>query len=694
MKPRTTATQKIVPERLQGTDGVRREVKLAKDPECLNLTPLQTFLEKGWISDEFMELYTYCYVKNQLKKKSASAKKAIFIIGWDPRDPSEIFTEAVVRGVRKAGCEAKVLGVVPTPLVPLFMLHEGAQGGIMVTASHNPKDQNGIKLFLPFHGMKPLPADDIDLTQCLLKQNYDAIKKLPLKGGRVDARQEALELFQHFSLRPENSWIHSKNTLKDLTLVVDPAYGALTKIAAQIFRKAGVGKVLEVNAGKNGAVNLRSGVADLEGHPRITAEMILKPAGLFHSHQAIVKLFELGRANQKSAKSGEIRIAGAIFDADGDRFFRLEYDPFQDLLWVLSGDETAILQARHLVSCFPKKYDGSLYINTVESDLNASTCAKTMGLTPLLTAVGDKWILLKVRLALIEQKLLQTALTPEKRKAIKKQIIPLKKQGVSRVATLQNLEKSIPTSSTAQAGSPQVLAVGSEETGHNITAALATLPNQKEICVYSGNGLKSALNTFSASENLAKKLSPQKYLQSISRPFSPGFKSTLYAYYVRQERFYKDAQVWRKIKRLIFQAAKQNGYTVKTRNFPDDPDMLYISLTEGKAGLFVRNSGTENKISVNLRGRKSDASKLKKIGAEVLKLLLFQLKDPDHLFYKMELSALNQIASQATTDKALEVKNQYKTRLINEMRKQHLIQLSPKGNRLTALGKWYLNAQM
>jgi len=60
----------------------------------------------------------------------------------------------------------------------------------------------------------------------------------------------------------------------------------------------------------------------------------------------------------------------------------------------------------------------------------------------------------------------------------------------------------------------------------------------------------------------------------------------------------------------------------------------------------------------------------------------------------MELSALNQIASQATTDKALEVKNQYKTRLINEMRKQHLIQLSPKGNRLTALGKWYLNAQM
>ena len=165
-----------------------------------------------------------------------------------------------------------------------------------------------------------------------------------------------MALFQHFSLLPKNSWIDSPDTLKDLILVVDPAFGALTGIAAQIFQEAGVGKVLEVNAGKNGEVNLRSGVADLEGCPRITADMILKPTGLFHSHKAIVKLFQLGRANKKFAESGKKRIAGAIFDADGDRFFRLEYDPFQDTLWVLSGDETAILQARHLLSRFPENY--------------------------------------------------------------------------------------------------------------------------------------------------------------------------------------------------------------------------------------------------------------------------------------------------------------------------------------------------
>ena len=685
MKPKTIPMQTVVPDRLQGTDGIRREIKSAKDSECRGTTPLQIFLEKGWITEEFMELYVYCYVKNQ--KKSAAPKKRTIVIGWDPRDPSGNFTEAVVRGVRKAGGEAMVLGVVPTPLVPLFMLHNGAAGGIMVTASHNPKDQNGIKLFLPFHGMKPLPSDDCDLTRNLLKQNFDAIKKFSLKGGRTNCRQKALALFQHFSLLPKNSWIDSPDTLKDLILVVDPAFGALTGIAAQIFQEAGVGKVLEVNAGKNGEVNLRSGVADLEGCPRITADMILKPTGLFHSHKAIVKLFQLGRANKKFAESGKKRIAGAIFDADGDRFFRLEYDPFQDTLWVLSGDETAILQARHLVSRFPGKY--SLYINTVESDLNASASAKSMGLTPLLTAVGDKWILLKIRLVLLQQKLSTPTLTTHKK--LKNKIASLQKKGVTRVADLLNLEASIPETQTTTKNDFQVLAVGSEETGHNITTAFLTLPNQKEMSIYSGNGLKSALNTFAATEHLATTLSPKRYIQSVRQPFLPGFKSTLYTYYIRQELFCRDSQVWRKVKRLLFQSAKQSGYSAKTRNFPDDPDMLYISLSGRKAGIFVRNSGTENKISVNLRGRKSDARKLKKIGLEILKLLFFLLKNRDSLFYKMELYVLSQIASRPVIDEELKVKNPYKSRLINEMRKQNLIQLSLEGNRLTPLGKWYIN---
>jgi phosphomannomutase len=680
MKPKRNLMQKII-NRLQGTDGVRREIKPAKDHECRGQTPQQVFLEKGWITEEFMELYAYCYVKNQSGQKSTPSKKRTIVIGWDPRDPSGIFTEAVVRGVRKADANALVLGIVPTPLVPLFMLHGEADGGIMVTASHNPEDQNGIKLFLPFHGMKPLPSDDAELTRYLLKQNFNTIKKISTLGAKTDCRKKALELFRQFSLLPENSWIKSPDTLKNLILVVDPACGALAGIAAPIFREAGVSKVYEVN--KNGAVNLRSGVADLEGCPRITADMILKSR--FHRHKAIVKLFEIGRANQKAAMSGEKRIAAAVFDADGDRFFRLEYDPFQDALWVLSGDETAILQARYLMTHFPDRYKGSLYINTVESDLNASTAAEAMGLNPLLTAVGDKWILLKIHLALLEQRL--TKLAKTKKTQFKSKIKPLQKNGVASVNVLLNLDTALPENSAKN--NSEVLAVGSEETGHNITTGYFTLADKK-IQVFSGNGLKSALNTFAATEQLATTLSPKRYILSIRQPFTPGFKSTLYIYYIRQDLFYRDSQVWRKVKRLLMQSAKQNGYTAQTQNFPDDPDMLYISLAEGKAGIFVRNSGTENKISVNLRGRKSTANKLKKIGLEIQKLLFSLLKDRNNSLYKMELYALSQIAGHSVTDEKLEIKKPYRLRLINEMKKQNLIQSSSEGNKLTPLGKWYI----
>jgi phosphoglucosamine mutase len=226
MKRKNLLKQKPIRNRLQGTDGVRREIRFSKDSECIGHTPLKIFLEKGWITEEFMELYAYCYVKNQQRSKLVSSKNIEIVIGWDPRDPSGNFTEAVVRGVRKAGGKALVLGVVATPLVPLFMLYEGADGGIMVTASHNPEDQNGIKIFLPYHGVKPLPADDAHLTQSLLKQKFNLIKNTSLKGGKTDCRKKALELFQHFSLLPENSWLKSSSALNALTLIVDPAYGS------------------------------------------------------------------------------------------------------------------------------------------------------------------------------------------------------------------------------------------------------------------------------------------------------------------------------------------------------------------------------------------------------------------------------------------------------------------------------------
>ncbi len=132
--------------RVQGTDGIRCEVKASYSSEVAGFTPQDAFLKLGFITDEFMELYAYAYIKQLINEGKAQAGDDI-VVGWDPRDPRGNFTSAVVKGICKARLNALVLGVVPTPLVPMYMLYKNAHGGFMVTASHNPKDQNGIKIF-------------------------------------------------------------------------------------------------------------------------------------------------------------------------------------------------------------------------------------------------------------------------------------------------------------------------------------------------------------------------------------------------------------------------------------------------------------------------------------------------------------------------------------------------------------------
>lgn len=695
------------PLRLQGTDGIRREVRPAASKELKDLTPQQVFLARGFITEEFMELYAFAYVGHLMKSGKMRPQEPI-VAGWDPRDVQGKFTGALVRGIRKAGATALTLGIVPTPLVPTYMLYKNAKAGFMVTASHNPKDQNGIKTFSAFRGMKLLPDNDIDLTRAIGSLDYAAIKNAPLKGIQKDCRKEALELFSKFTLLPENSWSDpdamSSKAYKKIVLVVDPAKGSLSGMAADAFRSSGFGRVIEVNAELDGNVNLFSGVGDLEGHSIITSQMIDKRSGHFRKHKAVLKLFSLGRKLQSKILAGEKRVAGAIFDADGDRFYRLEYDPFKDALLVLSGDETAFLQAMYLMKRDPKRYKNSLYVNTVESDLNTAVAAKQLGLKPKLAAVGDKWIVLQTAFMIAEARLkaLKKGSGRELSGPLKRQWEAIRKNGTLNVDAFQSiesliddLEKKYPSAQAIDITRQLSFAVGSEETGHNITPGWLNLENGSRMPVFFGNGLKSALNTFAATEFLFKNKSVRAYFSAIHKPYKPGFKETLYVYYIKKELFHKDSATWKKVKRSLLSDIKTIGFKGRIVNFPEDPDMLYISLTptDGKdptAGVFVRNSGTENKISVNLRGDKKAARVLKQIGENALRLLLGSIKDTQDHYYKLELDVLSQIAASTLPEGRLILDKHSRTRLLAEMGKQKLIELTAKGYRLTPRGKWYI----
>jgi hypothetical protein len=126
--------------------------------------------------------------------------------------------------------------------------------------------------------------------------------------------------------------------------------------------------------------------------------------------------------------------------------------------------------------------------------------------------------------------------------------------------------------------------------------------------------------------------------------------------------------------------------------FSEELDMLYVSLAlknGSRAAVFVRNSGTENKTSINLRGAKQDGPKLKKIGLLCTRVLLLSMKDSSNPFHKIESAVLNQVESGPIPEARLKLDKEFRSRVLTEMIKQGLISLTAKGYTLTSIGKWY-----
>ncbi len=562
--------------RLQGTDGVRRDVRLSSDPSVKGMPPLRAFIEKDVITEEFMELYTFCHVKDSIERGEMKTGDEI-VVGWDPRDTEGMFTSAAVNGIRKAGGKTVVAGIAPTPAIPIYTLYRGAMGGFMITASHNPKGQNGIKIF-KYNGLKFFPEDDIRLTKKIYETDYNSIRGLNTEGKIEYAHDDAVMVFAEFSCDYRNSWVRKSGIFSKIILIVDTANGSFSGIAADVFKRLGFREVIEANNSLNGNVNLNCGVVNLEGVSYITSDMI-KTGERFEKNKAVNKVFEIGREQKAEIEKRDVRVSGAVFDADGDRFYRIDYNPFDDRVIVLSGDETAFLQAMYLMETDHDKYKNSLYVNTVESDLNAAIAAERLGFKTVITGVGDKWL----------------------------------------------LKEAIQSDN---------FAVGSEESGHNITKGYLKTRDGREISIFAGNGLKSAINTFAASESILCSLDGRTYFQKLHHPFEHGFKKTFYIYNTDKYKLTKGTDLWKNLEKFIKNIiAEQFGKDVKLclKERDEEPDMLYMaiynspyspSLLKRREGelrgcIFVRNSGTEDKTGINVRGSLHDKDKLMYAGERV-----------------------------------------------------------------------------
>jgi phosphoglucosamine mutase len=264
------------------------------------------------------------------------------LIVRDTRESGEMLEAAIAAGVTAAGGDVLLGGVLPTPAAPLLVRRHGLQLAAVISASHNPYEDNGIKFF---------SADGFklsDQTEAAIEQQMLAEPRRPDRIGRVRELHGALEDY----LRE----LHTRFGELDLSgtrVLLDCAHGATFRVAPEIFRR--LGAEVDVLADSPDGRNINAGVGST--HIERLAESMI---------------------------AGEHAI-GFAFDGDGDRM--LAVDRRGD---VVDGDELIALAAVHYKRV--GRLDGGGVAVTVMTNYGFHTAMTEAGIDVATTAVGDRYV--------------------------------------------------------------------------------------------------------------------------------------------------------------------------------------------------------------------------------------------------------------------------------------------------------------
>ena len=696
-------------ERIQGTDGIRGPTCLSENSS--SQSPIEAFLDEGVLTEEFFELYTYSFCR-ELLDTGFAVNNDIAVIGWDPRDSSGRFNKAAVNGIRKAGMTAAVVDILPTPAISMYQLKIGAACGIVLTASHNREDQNGIKIFLGHSNLKLFPEDDKRLTHRCLSLNYEEIRSIPLAGGINKEHRQAKELFVDFISDPFNNWLR-KRLFNQVTVIVDAANGAFSYIVKDLLDYEGC-RFEFLNCEPSRGINSCSGVADLEGISVINADEILE--GAFGEYEALGRILSIGRKQNISNQNRPGMVFGFVFDGDGDRCFLLYYDAHKDHVKVLGGDVQAFLQAK-ILKHKSKWNKPPLYLNTVESDIESELAARREGFETKQCAVGDKWILWesflsqwncrkqyyleKVDDAEFKGLIIQTDRKLEQMKnsrsfdaisatnsvfCIEKWLIGKKRDELINLANSHACEVS-----------NNFFAIGSEESGHLITLGKIRFGDMF-MPVFIGNGIKCALNSIAAVLQLTPNIKQDQYSEKLTNPYPSGYQKNLQVYYVDKSLLCEGSLMRKKLQGLLLENLNWPRMEIKIAQNQQEPQMLMIRVFQQKlpvAIVYVRNSGTEDKLALYLRGSTKFTKNLDSLAKKVYSYLMIHFKNKNSLMAIAENSILNSLKDESRHTIILEGPEFEKVpvdRLLHEMSsRQKLIEKYKGMWRVTDLGRTLVN---
>ncbi|HEY6567168.1 MAG TPA: phosphoglucosamine mutase [Actinomycetota bacterium] len=201
-----------------------------------------------------------------------------FVVGRDPRASGEWLEDALVEGIRTAGGDAIIAGIEPTPTIAFMTVDLGASSGVVISASHNPPEYNGIKFF-DARGMKL--ADDIeDEIEAALDDSWTPAERT---GQTLTIGDERERYLAHVVDAAEAR-------LDGMTVVVDCANGAASNLAPELFRRLGA-TVHPIHAEPDGK-NINDACGAL--YPEVVAAEVVRrgaDAGVSHDGDADRALF-------------------------------------------------------------------------------------------------------------------------------------------------------------------------------------------------------------------------------------------------------------------------------------------------------------------------------------------------------------------------------------------------------------------
>ncbi|MDQ0247809.1 phosphoglucosamine mutase [Bacillus fengqiuensis] len=274
------------------------------------------------------------------------AERPKVLIGRDTRISGHMLEGALVAGLLSIGAEVMRLGVISTPGVAYLTKALGAQAGVMISASHNPVQDNGIKFFGP-DGFKLSDDQELEIEN-LLDSEQDMLprptgKELGQVNDYFEGGQKYLQYLKQ-TVDEDFSGIH---------VALDCAHGATSSLAAHLFADLEA-DISTMGASPNG-LNINDGVGST--HPEALAAFV-------------------------EEKGADI---GLAFDGDGDRLIAID-----EKGQIVDGDQIMYICAKYLSEQGQLKHN--TIVSTVMSNLGFYKAIETRGINSAQTAVGDRYV--------------------------------------------------------------------------------------------------------------------------------------------------------------------------------------------------------------------------------------------------------------------------------------------------------------